>query len=58
MSPNERIQKAINSCNNALDKLDNNNKRLSIGDLDHAKEYVMAAIHLLIAEIEQEEGEF
>ena len=57
MTPSERIHKAINSCSNALSKLENN-KRLAVGDLDHAKEYVLSAIHLLIAEIEDEEGKF
>lgn len=58
MNPNTRIQKAIESCKRALDNLENNNKRLSVGDLDHAKEYVLSAIHLLIAEIEEDEGQF
>lgn len=58
MSPETRIQKAIISCQRALDKLDDDSKRLAIGDLDHAKEYVMAAIHLLIAQVEEEEGKF
>jgi hypothetical protein len=58
MNPNLRIQKAIESCKRSLDQLENNNKRLAVGDLDHAKEYVLSSIHLLIAEIEMEEGEF
>jgi hypothetical protein len=58
MYPNERIQKAIKSCKRALDNLEKNNKRLAVGDLDYAKEYILSSIHLLIAEIEDEEGKF
>lgn len=53
-----KIEKAITSCQRALRNLDDSNKRLSVGDLDHAKENVIAAIHLIIAEIVDDEGEF
>lgn len=53
-----KIEKSISSCQRALEKLQQSNKRLAIGDLDHAKMSILAAIHLLIAEIEYEEGEF
>lgn len=58
MNPNIRIKKAIESCKKALDHLENNKKRLSIGELDYAKDYILSSIHLLIAEIEIEEGKF
>jgi hypothetical protein len=54
----KRINKAITSCQRALDNLQQGNKRLSVGDLDHAKEYILASIHLLIAEVKEEEGSF
>lgn len=54
----ERIRKAITSCQRALSNLEKGNKRLAVGDLDHAKEFVIAAIHLTIIEIEDEEGKF
>jgi hypothetical protein len=54
----QKISKAIQSCQRALDNLQNENKRLSVGDLDHAREFIIASIHLLIAEIKEEEGNF
>jgi hypothetical protein len=54
----KRINKAINSCQRALNNLQQGNKRLSVGDLDHAKEYILASIHLLIAEVKEDEGKF
>lgn len=53
-----KIEKAITSCQRALDNLHNGNKRLSVGDLDHGKENLIAAIHILINEIKDEEGKF
>lgn len=54
----ERIHKAINSCQLALENLKQRNKRLAVGDLDYAKDYILAAIHLTIIAIEDEEGKF
>lgn len=53
-----KIEKAIYSCQLALEKLQNGNMRLAVGDLDHSKMNVLASIYLLIAEIEQQEGKF
>lgn len=53
-----KIEKAINSCQRALENLQKSNKRLAIGDLDHSKEFILASIHLLIAEVVEDEGEF
>jgi hypothetical protein len=58
MNPNIRIQKAIEHCKKALNHLENNNKRLAVGELDYLKDYIISSIHLLIAEIELEEGRF
>ncbi|WP_165571665.1 hypothetical protein [Cytobacillus praedii] len=57
MSAEQKIEKAIQSCMRALETR-KENKRLSVGDLDYAKEYILAAIHLSILEIEEEEGKF
>jgi len=54
----ERIHKALTSCQRALDNLKQGNKRLAVGDLDYAKDFIMAAIHLTIIQIEDEEGKF
>lgn len=53
-----KIEKAIASCQRTLENLNKGNKRLAIGDLDHAKEFILASIHILIAEVIEEEGEF
>jgi hypothetical protein len=58
MLAEQKIHKAINSCQLALEKLQQGNKRLSVGDLDHAKEFILASIHILINEIKDEEGKF
>jgi hypothetical protein len=58
MNPNIRIQKVIEHCKKALDHLEKNQKRLTVGELDFAKDYISSSIHLLIAEIELEEGRF
>lgn len=58
MSPEEKMEKAINSLNLALKNYTEGNKRLSVGDLDYAKDYILAAIHMTIVEIEDEEGNF
>lgn len=54
----QKIKNAMNSCQRALDNLQQGNKRLTVGDLDYAKEYILASIHILIAEITDEEGKF
>jgi hypothetical protein len=56
-SAEQKIDKAIQSCIKALETR-KENKRLSVGDLDYAKDYILAAIHMTIAEIEEEEGKF
>jgi hypothetical protein len=53
-----KIEKAITSCQRALENLQQGNKRLSVGDLDYCKDFIVAAIHMLIAEIIEEEGKF
>ena len=53
-----KIEKAMNSCSRALENLNNGNKRLAIGDLDYCKEFIIASIHILIAEVIESEGEF
>lgn len=58
MLAEQKILNAIKMCQQAKDTLHNGNKRLATGELDHAKENVIAAIHLLISEIELEEGKF
>jgi hypothetical protein len=54
----QKINKAILSCQRALDNLQDGNKRLSVGDLDYAREFIVASIHILICEIEDEVGKF
>jgi hypothetical protein len=58
MLAEKKINNAIRSCQQALENLHKDNKRLSVGDLDHAKDYILASIHILIAEIQDEEGKF
>jgi hypothetical protein len=53
-----KIEKAITSCQRALENLQQGNKRLSVGDLDYSKDFIVAAIHILIAEIKEEDGKF
>jgi hypothetical protein len=53
-----KIEKAIESCKRALENLQQGNKRLSVGDLDYSKDFIVAAIHILIAEIKEDEGKF
>jgi hypothetical protein len=53
-----KIEKAIMSCTRALENLQQGNKRLSVGDLDYSKDFIVAAIHILIAEIKEDEGKF
>jgi hypothetical protein len=56
MLAREKLLKAINSCQLALHKLDQGEKRLAIGDLDYAEEYIKAAQLIMINEVIEEEG--
>jgi hypothetical protein len=56
MLAREKLLKAINSCQLALENLDQDNKRLAVGDLDYAEEYMKAAQLIMINEIIEEEG--
>jgi hypothetical protein len=58
MNEKERIKKSINSCQLALNNIDQGNKRLAVGDLDYAHEYIESVKWLLINSIKDEEGEF
>lgn len=51
----KKIQKAIKSLESALEKNQKGEKRLSVCDLDYAKDFIQAAIHITIAEMEEEE---
>jgi hypothetical protein len=53
-----KIEKAIMSLQRALENLQHGNKRLSVGDLDYSRDFIIAATHMLIAEIKDEEGKF
>ncbi|WJV20776.1 hypothetical protein QU593_10200 [Rossellomorea marisflavi] len=57
MLAKEKLLKAINSCQLALDNLEQGNKRLAIGDLDYAQDFVHSSKMLLISEVIDEEGE-
>lgn len=52
----EKLLKAINSCQLALENLEQGNKRLAIGDLDFAEDYIKAAQAVTINEVVEEEG--
>jgi hypothetical protein len=54
----KKMQRAIKSLERALKELDQGEKRKAIGSLDHVKDRVEASIHILIAEVTQEEGKF
>lgn len=56
MTAEQKIHKAIKSCQKALKELEDGNMRISVGDLDFADEFITAAKWLLITEIEDEEG--
>lgn len=58
MLAKEKIQQALDKLLEAQKHLDQGNKRLSVGALDHVKEDVVASIHVLISEIEESEGKF
>lgn len=57
-SVEDEIYRVISSCQRALNTYYKQNKRLAVGDLDYAKDYLVAAISILINEIEDEEGQF
>jgi hypothetical protein len=52
----QKIKSAIESCQRALDNLQNGNKRIALGDLDFAHDKITAAKWTLIHKIEEEEG--
>jgi hypothetical protein len=54
----KKIKNAELYIQNALEHLHNGNKRLSVGQLDHAKDEIIKSIHILINEIKDEEGKF
>ncbi|MEW5569696.1 hypothetical protein [Rossellomorea marisflavi] len=56
MLAKEKLLKAINSCQLALVNLEQGNKRLAIGDLDFAEDYIKAAQAVTINEVVEEEG--
>jgi hypothetical protein len=58
MLAEEYIKKAITSCQRALEELEQGNKRKAVGSMDFVKDRAIAAINILISEIEQEEGKF
>lgn len=58
MLAEEYIDKAITSCQRALDELNQGNKRKAVGSMDFVKDRAIAAINILISEIENEEGKF
>ncbi|AZV43618.1 hypothetical protein BAOM_3009 [Peribacillus asahii] len=58
MTPEEKINKAIKECYKALEHLEQDNKRMTIGTLDIVEERIQAARWMVINMIEDEEGEF
>lgn len=55
MEAERYIHKVINSCRLALEKLEQGDKKLALGDLDFGHEFIIASKYLLLAEIEEEE---
>lgn len=58
MLAQEYIEKALASCQRALDDLEKGNKRQAVGDIDFIRERIEAAKWILINEIKDEEGKF
>jgi hypothetical protein len=58
MLAKDYIEKAITSCQRALEELERGNKRKAVGSMDFVKDRAIAAINILISEIEDEEGKF
>jgi hypothetical protein len=56
MLAREKIIKAMESLELALNNLDNDQKRLTVGDLDFAEDKIKAAKYVLISEIIEEDG--
>lgn len=54
--PKERIEKVISSCRLALEKLEQGNLRLALGDLDFASDKLVAAKMIIINEIIEADG--
>jgi hypothetical protein len=57
LTAKEYIQKALISCQRALEELEQGDKRKSLGSLDFAQDRITAAKWTLINEIKDEEGE-
>jgi hypothetical protein len=53
----DKLNKALRSINFALENYKEGNKLLAKGDIDYAREYVEASMHLLFAEMEEEDNE-
>ena len=58
LSPKDKINKAIRSCETALENLKRGEKRKGVGDLDYAQDFIIASKMLIINQIEEEEGKF
>jgi hypothetical protein len=58
MLAQEYIEKAITSCQRALEELQQGQKRKAVGSMDFCKDRAIAAISILISEIQDEEGQF
>lgn len=54
MLAEQKIEKAINSCERALENIRDGELRKAIGDLDFVKDYAQSAIWCLINELEEE----
>lgn len=54
MLAEQKIKKAIESCQRALENLHNGNKRIALGDLDYVTDKITAAKWILINEIDDE----
>ncbi|MGD7046999.1 hypothetical protein [Rossellomorea marisflavi] len=56
MLAEEKLKKAIKSCQYALENLEQGNKRLAVGDMDYAEDFIKTAQVLIINEIIEVEG--
>lgn len=54
MLADKKVQKIYDSLERFKKNYKDGNKRLALGDLDHAKDKIIASIYLLLAEIEEE----
>ncbi|MNG24705.1 hypothetical protein D3C84_1094630 [compost metagenome] len=55
MTPEIKIRKVIESCEKALELIEQGEKRLAVGMMDHGKDAIEASIYLMLAEIELDE---